>query len=387
MTMGPLQGIRIVEFAGIGPGPFCGMVLADLGADVLVVDRKAPNANTRDVSFFNLGRFALLNRGKRAAALDLKRPAGVDAALRLIAAADALIEGFRPGVMERNGLGPDVCLARNPRLVYGRMTGWGQTGPLANAAGHDINYLALSGALALGAPPGGHPWAPPTLVGDMGGGGLVLALGIVSAILEARTSGKGQVVDAAITDGSALLTTIFHAFKAAGIWQGPGHPHVLDSSAPFYDTFRCADGKWISIGALEPQFYALLVDKCGLADDPTFAKQWNGAAWPQMKQRIAALVTTRTRDEWCRLLEGTDACFAPVLDPDEAAAHPHNRARSTFVDVDGVTQPAPAPRFSRTPAEVRSPPPPPRQPDDAALADWGFTAGDIGALRAAGALA
>ncbi len=380
--MGPLHGLRIVEFAGIGPGPFCGMVLADLGADVLVVDRKVPNANTRDVSFFNLGRFALLNRGKRAVALDLKQPAGVAAALRLIAAADALIEGFRPGVMERNGLGPDVCLARNPRLVYGRMTGWGQTGPLANAAGHDINYLALSGALALGAPPGGHPWAPPTLVGDMGGGGLVLALGIVSAILEARTSGKGQVVDAAITDGSALLTTIFHAFKASGIWQGPGHPHVLDSSAPFYDSFRCADAKWISIGALEPQFYALLVEKCGLADDPAFAMQWNGAAWPQMKERIATLIATRTRDEWCRLLEGTDVCFAPVLDPDEAAAHPHNRARGTFVDVDGVTQPAPAPRFSRTPAQVRSPPPPPGQSDDAALADWGFAPAEIDALRA-----
>ena len=386
MAMGPLQGIRIVEFAGIGPGPFCGMVLADLGADVLVIDRKVPNANTRDVSFFNPGRFALLNRGKRAVALDLKQPAGVDAALRLIAAADALIEGFRPGVMERNGLGPDICLARNPRLVYGRMTGWGQTGPLANAAGHDINYLALSGALALGAPPGGHPWATPTLVGDMGGGGLVLALGIVSAILEVRTSAKGQVVDAAITDGSALLTTIFHALKAAGIWSGPGHPHVLDSSAPFYDTFRCADGKWISIGALEPQFYALLVDKCGLAES-LFERQWDSAQWPAMKRRIAALFATRTREEWCRLLEGTDACFAPVLDPDEAPAHPHNRGRGTFVDVDGVTQPAPAPRFSRTPPEVRSPPPRPGQPDDAALTAWGFTTRDIDALREAGALA
>jgi len=384
--MGPLRGLRIVEFAGIGPGPFCGMVLADLGADVLVIDRKVPNANTRDVSFFNFGRFALHNRGKRAVALDLKRPAGVDAALRLIAAADALIEGFRPGVMERNGLGPDVCLARNPRLAYGRMTGWGPTGPLAGAAGHDINYLALSGALALGAPPGGQPWAPPTLVGDMGGGGLVLALGIVSAILEARTSGKGQVVDAAITDGSALLTTIFHAFKAAGIWKGPGHVHVLDSSAPFYDSFRCADGKWISIGALEPQFYALLVEKLGVADDPVFAKQWNDDEWPAMKARLAALVATRTRDEWCRLLEGTDACFAPVLDPVEAASHPHNRARGTFIDVGGVMQPAPAPRFSRTPGEVRGPPPQPGTSEVAALADWGFNADDIDALRKSGAL-
>jgi alpha-methylacyl-CoA racemase len=363
------------------------MVLADLGADVLVVERKVPNANTRDVSFFNPGRFALLNRGKRAIALDLKQPAGVDAALRLIAVADALIEGFRPGVMERNGLGPDVCLARNPRLIYGRMTGWGQSGPLANAAGHDINYLALSGTLALGAPPGGHPWAPPTLVGDMGGGGLVLALGIVSAILESRTSGKGQVVDAAITDGSALLTTIFHALRAAGIWHGPGHPHVLDSSAPFYDTFRCADGKWISIGALEPQFYAFLLEKCGVANEIVFANQWKSAAWPQMKQRIAALIATRTRDAWCRLLEGTDACFAPVLDPDDAPAHPHNRARGTFIKVDGVTQPAPAPRFSRTQSEVRSPPPLPGQPDDAALAAWGFASGEIEALRACGALA
>ena len=266
------------------------------------------------------------------------------------------------------------------------MTGWGPTGPLANAAGHDINYLALSGALALGAPPGGQPWAPPTLVGDMGGGGLVLALGIVSAILEARTSGKGQVVDAAITDGSALLTTIFHAFKAAGIWKGPGHAHVLDSSAPFYDSFRCADGKWISIGALEPQFYALLVEKLGLADDPAFAKQWNDAQWPAMKARLAALVATRTREEWCRLLEGTDVCFAPVLDPVEAASHPHNRARGTFIDVDGVVQPAPAPRFSRTPGEVRGPPPGPGTSAVAALADWGFTADDIDALRKSGAL-
>ncbi len=246
--MGPLQGVRIVEFAGIGPAPFAAMVLADLGADVLIIDRKIPNRNTRKVSFFNLGTHALLNRGKQAIALDLKQPAGVTVALRLIASADALIEGFRPGVMERNGLGPDVCLARNPRLVYGRMTGWGQSGPLAMAAGHDVNYLALSGALALGAPPGGQPWAPPTVLGDMGGGGLVLALGIVSAILDARASGKGQIVDAAITDGSALLTTLFHALKAAGIWQGPGHVNVFDSSAPFYATYRCADGKWIAVG-------------------------------------------------------------------------------------------------------------------------------------------
>ena len=384
--MGPLHGVRIVEFAGIGPAPFAAMVLADLGADVLIVDRKVPNRNTRDVSFFNLGRHALLNRGKRSVALDLKQPEGIAAALRLIDSADALVEGFRPGVMERNALGPDVCLARNPRLVYGRMTGWGQSGPLAMAAGHDVNYLALSGALSLGAPPGGQPWAPPTLLGDMGGGGLILALGIVSAILEARTSNEGQVVDAAITDGSALLTTLFHAFKAAGIWKGPGHVNVLDSSAPFYATYRCADDKWIAIGALEPQFYALLVEKCGLTD-AALAEQWDVAHWPALKARIAALVATRTRDEWCRMLEGTDACFAPVLDLDEAPAHPHNRDRGTFVRVDGVTQPAPAPRFSRSVAKIKSPPPSPGTTNDAVLEEWGFQADEVGALRNAGVLA
>jgi alpha-methylacyl-CoA racemase len=383
--MGPLQGVRIVEFAGIGPAPFAAMVLADLGADVLIIDRKNPNQNTQGLAFFNLGPYALLNRGKRAIALDLKRPAGVAAALRLIASADALIEGFRPGVMERNGLGPDVCLASNPRLVYGRMTGWGQDGPLAQAAGHDVNYLALSGALSLGAPPGGQPWAPPAVLGDMGGGALMLALGIVSAVLEARTSGQGQVVDAAITDGSALLTTIFHAFKAAGVWKGPDHVSVLDSSAPFYATYRCADGKWISIGALEPQFYALLVEKCELGD-MALGTQWDMAEWPALKTRIAALVATRPRDEWCRLLEGSDTCFAPVLDLEEAPAHPHNRARGTFIEVDGVTQPAPAPRFSRSIAAIRNPPPCVETSDDAALAAWGFAPDEVAAMRDAGVL-
>ena len=384
--MGPLNGVRIVEFAGIGPAPFAAMVLADLGADVLVIDRKAPNQNTRDLSFFNLGRHALLNRGKRAIALDLKQPQGKDAALRLIGTADALIEGFRPGVMERNGLGPDACLVRNPALVYGRMTGWGQSGPLAQAAGHDLNYLALSGALSLGArPEEQRPWAPPAVLGDMGGGGLLLALGIVSAILEARTSGKGQMVDAAITDGAALLTTIFHALKSARVWQGPGHPHVLDSSAPFYDTFRCADGKWISIGAIEPQFYALLLEKCGLTDVAP-GDQYDMSLWPALKARVAALLAKKTRDEWCRVLEGSDACFAPVLDLNEAPAHAHNRARGTFIEVDGITQPAPAPKFSRTAAEIRCPPQVPGKPDDAALGDWGFAADDIGTLRATGVL-
>jgi alpha-methylacyl-CoA racemase len=384
--MGPLKGVRIIEFAGIGPAPFAAMVLADLGAEVLIIDRKVPNQKTVGLSFFNLGQYALFNRGKQTIALDLKRPEGVATALRLVASADALIEGFRPGVMERNGLGPEVCLARNPRLVYGRMTGWGQSGPLAQAAGHDLNYLALSGTLSLGAPPGGQPWAPPAVLGDMGGGALVLALGVVSAILEARASGQGQVVDAAITDGSALLSTIFHAFRAAGVWEGPDHVSVLDSSAPFYSTYVCSDGKWISIGALEPQFYALLVEKCGLTDAAP-AAQWDRAQWPVLKARVAKLVATRPRDEWCQLLEGTDACFAPVLDLNEAPAHSHNRARGTFIKVDGVTQPAPAPRFSRTVAAIRNPPPNPETADAAVLAAWGFATGEVDALRGAGVLA
>ncbi len=378
--MGPLADIRVIELAGIGPGPFCGMLLADLGADVLVVDRKAANPSTGDVGFFNLGRFQLLNRGKRVIALDLKKPAGAVAALRLIGVADALIEGFRPGVMERLGLGPDTCLARNPRLVYGRMTGWGQHGPLAHAAGHDVNYLALSGALSLGAPAGGKPWAPPTLVGDMGGGGVLLALGIVAALHETRRSGKGQVVDAAITDGSALLTTLFHGLRAAGIWQGPGNPHPLDSTAPFYDTFRCADGRWIALGALEPPFFERLVVLAGLGDDAR-AQQWDATQWPAMKARVAAVIERKSRDEWSALLEGTDICFAPVLDLDEAPSHPHNRARGTFVEIDGVIQPAPAPRFSRSAPAVRSPPPRADDDADATLAAWGFDAGEIAALR------
>jgi len=384
--MGPLQGVRIVEFAGIGPAPFGAMVLADLGADVLVINRKVPEHHARGISLFNLGPHNLFNRGKRAIALDLKQSGGIEAALRLVDLADALIEGFRPGVMERNGLGPRVCLARNPRLVYGRMTGWGQGGPLAQMAGHDVNYLALSGALSLGAPPGGQPWAPPAVLGDMGGGGLLLALGIVSAILEARVSARGQVVDAAITDGSALLTTVFYALKAAGVWRGTGQVNALDSSAPFYTTYRCSDGKWIAIGAVEPQFYALLVENCGLTD-VALDEQWSADQWPSLKARISALVAMHTREEWCSLLGRTDACFAPVLDLDEAPAHPHNRARGTFIEVDGVTQPAPAPRFDRTVAEVKHPPPNSEKPDDAVLADWGFSASEVNTLRGAGVLA
>jgi alpha-methylacyl-CoA racemase len=380
--MGPLAGLRVVEFAGLGPGPFCGMVFADLGADVLLVERKAANPSTGDAAFFSLGRHNLLNRGKRAIALDLKKREAIDAALRLIARADALIEGFRPGVMERLGLGPDACLARNAKLVYGRMTGWGQTGPLAPVAGHDVNYLAITGALALGAPPGGKPWAPPTLVGDMGGGGMLLAVGILAALHEARTSGKGQVVDAAITDGAALLSTLFHGLRAAGVWGGPAEAHPLDSSAPYYDTYRCKDGRWISLGSLERPFFDRLIELAGLGDDAR-AKQWDPAQWPAMKARVEAVIAEKTRDEWTALLEGTDLCFAPVLDIDEAPAHPHNRARGTFVDVDGVVQPAAAPRFSRTPGAAGVPS---SKKDGEALRAWGFADADVDALACAGAL-
>lgn len=384
--MGPLAGLRVVEFAGIGPAPFCGMLLADLGADVLLVERKVPNANTAGLSFFNLGRFAIHHRGKRAIALDLKKPEGTAAALLLVERADALIEGFRPGVMERMGLGPQTCAARNPRLVYGRMTGWGQSGPLANAAGHDINYLAISGALSLGARPGAPPWAPPTLVGDMGGGGLLLAFGILAAILEARQSGQGQVVDAAITEGAALLTSIVGSLKAAGVWSDQPGTNVLDSGAPFYDTYQCADGKWIALGAIEPQFFAEMIAKCGLPSEE-FGSQFDVTHWRRQKKLIAELIATQTRDHWCNLLEGTDACFAPVLEVEEAPMHPHNRARGSFVDVDGVVQPAPAPRFARTPSEVRSSSPVPGTLSDETLVDWGFTRDEVAGLRASGALA
>jgi len=384
--MGPLAGVRVVEFAGIGPAPFCGMLLADLGADVLLVERKVPNANTAGVSFFNLGRFAIHHRGKRAVALDLKKPEGVAAALRLVERADALIEGFRPGVMERMRLSPEACLARNPRLVYGRMTGWGQTGPLANAAGHDINYLALSGALSLGARPGAPPWAPPTLVGDMGGGGLLLAFGVLAAILEARQSGQGQVVDAAITEGAALLTSIVGSLKAAGIWSDRPGTNVLDSGAPFYDTYQCADGKWIALGAIEPQFFAELVKTSGLPANE-FETQFDVAQWPRQKDFVTKLIATQTRDQWCALLEGTDACFAPVLGLEDAPMHAHNRARGSFVELDGVVQPGAAPRFSRTRSEVGLRPPASGTSSDATLASWGLSRDEIIALRDSGALA
>lgn len=341
---GPLTGLKVVEMAGLGPAPFCGMLLADMGADVLSIARpeKADGGNAKfDVSFDTFA------RGKQTLKADLRDPATLAAVLEIIAKSDALIEGFRPGVMERLGLGPEVCLAFNPRLVYGRMTGWGQTGPLAHAAGHDINYLALSGALHAIGPRGEKPTVPLNYIGDFGGGGMLLGFGLVCALLEAKTSGKGQVVDAAMTDGAALLSTMMYGMHAQGMWSNQRGENLLDGGAHFYDTYTCADGKHIAIGAIEPQFYALLMKLLGITDT-AFTAQMKSAAWPDLKARLAALFATRSRAEWCELLEGTDACFAPVLDWDEAPAHAHNVARGTFVKSNGVVQPAPAPRFSRT---------------------------------------
>ncbi|KQP05175.1 CaiB/BaiF CoA-transferase family protein [Pseudorhodoferax sp. Leaf265] len=355
---GPLQGLRVVEMAGIGPGPFCAMLFADMGAEVLRVERPGTRRNPHDI----------LARGRTVLQLDLRAEGAAEQLLQTIARADVLIEGFRPGVMERLGLGPDVCLARNPRLVYGRMTGWGQHGPLAQAAGHDINYIAISGALHAIGRAGETPVPPLNYVGDFGGGAMLLAFGILAALHESKGSGQGQVIDAAMTDGAALLSSMMYGMKAAGQWNNQRGENLLDGAAHFYDTYACADGKYVAIGAIEPQFYALLRERCGIADDPAFDAQLDHARWPLLKLRMADLFRTRTRDAWCTLLEGTDACFAPVLDWDEAPAHAHNRARGTFAEAGGLVQPAPAPRFSRTPPEL----PPAQSPHDAAalLARW-----------------
>ncbi|MGE4323096.1 MAG: CaiB/BaiF CoA transferase family protein [Sphingobium sp.] len=337
---GPLAGVRVVEFSGIGPAPFCGMLLADMGADVICIDRR--DARTDPVT-------GVLGRGKRSIALDLKQPGDVETALRLVDRADVLLEGFRPGVMERLGLGPEPCLARRPALVYGRMTGWGQSGPLASAAGHDINYIALSGALAAIGGPGGPPAIPLNLVGDFGGGALYLAMGICAALVESRRSGEGQVIDAAMTDGAISLMTIFHAGRSIGAWNVERGTNLIDGGAPFYNVYETADGRHVAVGAIEPQFYALLLDRLGLVD-PVWQAQNDGDRWPDLRDRLTALFRQRTRAEWTALLEGTDACFAPVLDLDEVADHPHNRARESVVRIDGVAQANAAPRFSRTPA-------------------------------------
>jgi alpha-methylacyl-CoA racemase len=354
---GPLKDLKVIEFGGIGPGPFCAMMLADMGAEVIRLDRKADKGKDRgSPGFLFAGRRSVLHRGRRSAAVDLKSAQDLDKVLAMIEGADALIEGYRPGVMERLGLGPDVLLARNPRLVYGRMTGWGQDGPLALAAGHDINYIALSGALATIGRKKGGPVAPAAMVGDLGGGGMMLAFGIVCAVLEARTSGCGQVVDAAVLDGAALLTSIVCELRGLGAWNDARQTNLLDGGSHFYDTYECADGKWISIGALEPQFYALLLEKLGIAD-PLFQRQRDPAAWPELKQKLAAIFRGRPSAHWRALLEGSDVCFAPVLATAEAARHPHNLARRTFFESHGVVQPSPAPRFSRTPAGQPGPAP------------------------------
>jgi alpha-methylacyl-CoA racemase len=360
MASGPLVGVRIVEFAGLGPAPFCGMLLSDMGADVIRIDR--PDAGSPDA-------LSLISRGRRSVALDLKRTADVEKSLALLERADALIEGFRPGVMERLGLGPETVLARNPQLVYGRMTGWGQSGPLAQAAGHDINYIAVAGALhAIG--PREKPTVPLNLVGDFGGGALYLAMGLLAALLHARSTGKGQVVDCAMLDGVASLMTLFRGAFAAGEWRDERQDNFLDGGAPFYDTYQCSDGLWISLGSLEPQFFRQLLLELGI--DATFAhSQWNRPDWPALRQQLTAVLRTRSRAQWQLLLEGTDVCFAPVLSLGEAPDHPQNVARGTFVNLDGVTQPAPAPRFSLTPSAIQGPPPEIGAHTAMVLEEWG----------------
>jgi len=371
---GPLAGVKVVEFVGIGPGPMCGMLLADLGADVLRIDRTTPSG----LGIERPERFDLLLRGKRKVAVDLKQPAGLALARALLARADASIEGFRPGTMERIGLGPDACLAANPRLVYGRVTGFGQEGPLASAAGHDLNYIALAGALHAIGRDGAPPTPPLNLLGDYAGGALLLAFGIVCAVLSARQSGRGQAVDAAMIDGAAALMTPFFGLRAAGLHDGPRGTNLLDSGAPFYDVYACADGEYVSIAPIEAKFRTVLVERLAsagmaTADLPDFDDR---ARWPELRRRLAAIFAERTRAEWCALLEGTDACFAPVLAPRDAPLHPHHAARGTFVRIDGIDQPAPVPRFSATPAAVPTGPRPDDDGRDLALA-WGVARADV----------
>jgi alpha-methylacyl-CoA racemase len=380
--MGPLTGIRAIEIAGIGPGPFCAMMLADMGADVVRVDRASavrggdPDHPPRD----------LLNRGRRSIGIDLKSPEGVEIVMSLVAGADALLEGFRPGVAERLGIGPQDCLARNPRLVYGRMTGWGQDGPYASTAGHDLNYIALAGALHAIGRQGEAPVPPLNLVGDFGGGGMYLAFGMVCALLEARRSGQGQVVDAAMVDGAASLMTAFFGMAGSSLWSEERGTNMLDTGAHFYNVYETADGRYISLGPIEPQFYAELRERLGLQGDE-WDNQMDRSRWPEMKEQLAAVVAQRTRDEWCELLEGTDTCFAPVLSLAEAPEHAHNRERGTFTEVAGVVQPCPAPRYSRTPGAIGGPPPHAGQHTEEILDELGLAAEDIASLRVSGAVA
>jgi alpha-methylacyl-CoA racemase len=377
--MGPLSGIRVVEFEAIGPGPFAGMLLADMGADVLIVDRPA----AADLGLKRARKIELMNRGKRSITLDMKSSGGVEAALALVARADALIEGFRPGVMERLGIGPDVALARNPKLVYGRMTGWGQDGPMAPRAGHDINYIALAGVLGAFGRQGQAPVPPLNLVGDFGGGGMLLGFGIACALVEALRSGNGQVVDAAMVEGASLLATMFSGMLHAKQWNEERGTNVLDTGAPWYDVYRTRDGQYVSVGAIEARFYAELIERLGLAGE-ALPKQHDRAGWPVLRERFAQVFASRTRGEWVRAFEGSDACFAPVLSFSEARREPHNVARASYVTVGGIGQPAPAPKFSRTRPEVRRQPPERGEGGRQALLDWGFSADDIGKLKSLG---
>jgi alpha-methylacyl-CoA racemase len=374
--MGPLAGLKVIEMAGIGPGPFCAMMLADLGAEVIRVDR-LQSARGGDPARPPLD---FLGRGRRSLAVDLKHPEGIQTVLRLVEQADVLLEGFRPGVMERLGLGPDVCLERNPKLVYGRMTGWGQEGPMANAAGHDINYIALAGSLDPLGRAGGPPTPPINLVGDFGGGGMLMAYGLLAALFERSRSGRGQVIDAAMVDGAAVLMTMMHNFRSIGMWRDERGTNLLDTGAHFYDVYETRDGKYVSIGSIETQFYAELLQRTGL-DKEELPAQMDRAKWPELKHKLAALFRTKTRDEWCALMEGSDVCFAPVLSMAEAPKHPHNAQRGTFVEVAGHVQPGPAPRFSRTPNDVPKPPPHPGQHTDDVLQAWGFAPAEIAKLR------
>ncbi|MBL4800445.1 MAG: CoA transferase [Emcibacter sp.] len=370
MAQGPLSGLRILEFAGIGPGPFCGMLLSDLGADVVRIDRKGTKGGAAD---------DVISRGRRSVALDLKQPDAIETCLKLMETADAIFEGFRPGVMERLGLGPDVALARSPKLVYGRMTGWGQDGPYAKAAGHDINYIAISGALhAIGG--ADKPMPPLNVVGDFGGGSLYLAFGLLAGVLHARSTGQGQVIDSAVSDGAASLMSMFYGLKTSGRWKDQRETNALDGGAHFYNTYKCSDGKWVSLGPIEPKFYAVMLEKTGITD-PDFNEHMKREKWPALKDKMVAVMATKTSAQWCELMLGTDACFAPVLSLEEAPLDPHNVARKTFVEDNGIVQPAPVPRFSATPGAIQGPPPVNGAHNEEALGDWGISAAEIQSLK------
>lgn len=376
--MGPLNGYTVLELAGIGPAPMGGMILADMGAEVIRIDRAGtpPGLQMKDVS----------SRGKKSVAVNLKDPGGIETLLRMVENADVIIDPMRPGVCEKLGIGPDVCLERNPKIIFARMTGWGQEGPLAQAAGHDINYISITGALYAMGRKDEKPVAPLNLVGDMGGGGMLLVNGILAALLETANSGKGQVIDAAMVDGAAQLMWMFHGFQAMGMWNEKAREsNLLDGGAHFYDTYECADGEYVSIGSIEPQFYALLKEKMELSEEE-FGDQNNPALWPDLKVRLEEIFKTKTQAEWCELMEGTDVCFAPVLNFVDAPTHPANVARQTYIDVDGVTQPAPAPRFSRTPSEVRNGGSAAGADTADVLGAMGFGEEEVQALRTNGAI-